>query len=286
MNYSLSKRRVLTVIMILALAMVFWFACTVKVNAAAKKTFNVVTEEKTTYKMNDGSTYSYTSTYQYFKTGLLKSITENDGYKVVYTRDKSGVAKGIKYYGDEGKLTGETVNTIKKGKITASKYYSYFEGKKLVSKTKYIYTKGKLSKTVVTNAETGDTTTTTYYSNGVRKSTTSKTTKIKYDKQGFTTSYKYTSGEYSEVSTYKNTYDKKTGRVKKIVETTKTTNGDSSMTHNSTETYKYTVKGGNVKKCEVTYKFKNSDGNEGTSSYTTTYNYKKVKVAKKYWKYM
>ena len=86
MGTGISKKRVLAALMILAIAMAFWFACAVRANAAATKTINVVTEQKAVQKTEGGDGYTIISKYAYFKTGLLKSVTDEDPDVILHAR--------------------------------------------------------------------------------------------------------------------------------------------------------------------------------------------------------
>ena len=83
-------------------------------------------------------------------------------------------------------------------------------------------------------------------------------------------------------STYTNTYDKK-GRIKKIVENDSIIYDGRSYKEAATTTFKYTTKSGKVTKVVQTEHVGGTDS-EQTSVITTKYSYKKIKVAKKFWK--
>ena len=301
MDRSISnKNRSLTIALIIVLAVVIWLASTAEVNAAAKKTFNVVTKTVTEYEAADeDDPGSDKCEFKYYSNGLLKSATDimnmsgfsgiNSDWETVYKYDKNGLKKSevATYKGDKA---NKTVYTIKKGKITASKYYDTSSGNELLSTDKYYYKKGKLSKIVTTHKEDGSKSTMTYHSNGKPKKYTSNfisNQTWKFDKYGNPTYVKtsYEDGD-GTTSTYTNTYDKK-GRIKKIVENDSIIYDGRSYKETATTTFKYTTKSGKVTKVVQTVRtvsnFSGTD-TEQTSVTTTKYSYKKIKVAKKFWK--
>ena len=298
---TIARKRILTVLLICVLAVAFWLTSAGNVHAAAKKTFNVVTKAVTEYETTDeDDPGKATVTFNYNSDGLIKSATDtmnmygfsgiNSDWETVFKYDKNGLTKSAvaKYKGEDA---NKTVYTIKKGKITASKYYDTQSGKQLISKDKYTYNKknGKLTKVETKYMEDGSKTTITYHSNGKPKKYTSNfITKqtIKFDKHGYPTSSKiyYDDGD-SNIITLINTYDKK-GRIKKIESYEDIVYDGRSYTETETTTFNYTTESGKITRVvQTTHTVSDWGGHDidETQVITTRYWHKKIKVAKKYW---
>ena len=293
-------RRIVSLVLALAVFVMFPMAFTQEAQAASKtKTFYVVTQQTTTYTNSDGSTEKNVTKYTYDKNGLRKTVVSKGYmpyYKAVYTRNKAGLVTSYKSYNEDGKLTWITSYTIKNGKIVKSKDYQVDPdtGKKtLFSSTTITYKKGKPTKEV-TKYSDGDTSTLTYYSNGAPKKEVSKgangTYIYNYNKKGNMTSsssnytsYDGTKMKSTSTYTYRDIKNKKGDTTKFVVTEKRTENGKTKKIVN-TSTYQYTYKSGRMAKVVTTTKSKGGDY-EYTNKTTTTYKYKAVKVAKKYWKY-
>ena len=284
---SITKRRLLTAVMILVLAVAFWLACAGMVNAA-KKSFYVPIKATSVNAYQDGTSSSVTIDYKYFKNGLRKSIKYNDGdysWKEVFKRNKNGYVTSRKDYDADGEWDGYYEVKFKKGYPSTAKYYTVYNGNKTL-KTKYTFTykKGKLVKEVVKtdNGDEGKTTTTiTYWSNGNTKKAKSDNYTDTYDKHGNLTKSVYNSKYTSGTHTYKNTYKK--GRLTKVVETMSIFDKEDQETSTSTTvtTYKYkTNKAG-----AVTEVVEARTWTGGGVTTTTKYKLKKFKVDKKFWKF-
>ena len=266
--------------LVILLAAMLWLACAVKVNAAAKKTFYVITKAETHCAYSEGGTMDYKTKYTYYKTGLKKS--EASPGKSTWIYDKSGNIKEIRS-GGGGKVIYKY--TKKKGKITKLKIYDNSEKK---TTDVYTYKKGKVHKRVHyiddEDADISKQQITTYHSNGKPKKFTWGHLTFICDKNGYPTSR--VSGNdygYSESTTYENTYDKK-GRIKQIIENTSIDdNGEKSNT-SSVTTYTYKEKSGRVTKLTKTIVTTGADGSVWTDVITTKFSHKKIKIAKKYQK--
>ena len=290
MSSSIIKKRVITAVLICAMAALFWSVCAGEVNAASKKAFYRPIKVVEKYTTPDGSTSTFTTKSTYYKNGLLKQDTYNGKSKTVYTYDKSGYAKSEKEYSDDGKLSYEYALKIKKGVPVSGTFYSYDNGKKIKTTTyKYTYKKGLLMKSVVTSLISGEKNTYEYkyYKNGARKQYKSKYFSVTYDKKGNATKEVYKGSEgNTETTTYKNKYNKKgylSERKSKYVGEYE----DGSYTVDTTAKYKYTYyKYGMPKKVTITYTTKDPDGQTRKSVTEYTYKYKKYMVEKKLWKFM
>ena len=286
--YTKKFGKILAVMMSIMVAVVFTCSFTVEANAASKKTYYVPTKVTTVYDSNDGSKTTYVTTYSYFKNGLLKQATGQYG-KTVYKRNKEGYATSEKIYDETGKLTSEYVYKFKKKVPVSCTAYQYADGKKILDGTYNLtYKKGVLRKSVYKQADGNYTNTTTYTKKGIPIKSTRNTGYTNYDKNGNQTTYYYasTDGSYKELTTYTYKYDKKGNPVSEIEKGT-FTSGGTTDTITATTTYKYTYnKAGKITKCVASRVTTYKDGSSYKSTTTTTYKYKKIKVAKKFQKFM
>ncbi|MBQ1407478.1 MAG: hypothetical protein IIY88_05035 [Eubacterium sp.] len=280
-----SRKRMVSVVMVLVLAAAFWFACAGSVHAAATKTFYRPVKIKTTHT-ESGYKYSSTEKRTYYANGLLKKESYGSDYSAEYKYNEKGYVSEIKSK-SEGKVTGLYTVEFKDGIPATAVMMGINDNDEMAEESRIVltYKNGVLSKEVVTYAD-GYKETNTYYPNGNRKKTKSNTSTATYNKKGDITKYSYTStnGKEKNVETYKYTYKK--GRVTKIVETDKNTINGKTTTIKRTTTYTYKLdKKGNVTKC--TAKVTTKIGKKTyKSTNITTYKYKKFKVEKKYWKFM
>lgn len=278
------RKRSLSVLLALVVAIVFTAASATSVFAASK-TKTVWRETQVSYKYT-GRTLnsSWKHTYKYDKNGLL---TERnlDGDRTVFKRNSKGALVSDKQY-DGKKLTGTCKYKLnKKGYVI--KETNYDKSKKVDSVYSYTYwSNGNLKKAVYNEKAEGLVATENYRKNGTLKSEQAKgedySSKITYDKHGNRIkSITVLDGNKYE-TTYKLTYNKK-GDVIKSVGTEKSNFEGEESVSKTTVTYKYTYnKAGKPTKVVE----KTSENGENISTLITTYTYKKVKVAKEYWKYL
>lgn len=306
MSRSMISRSVaiaLTVVVVVA----FTFVTGETAHAAAKKkTVWLVTSEKDIYS-NDGAMDKYSIKHTYDKHGLLvKTIMVNpDGSKTksIVKRNKKGAVKKVEYY-TKKKLTELRKNTLnKKGLVTKSKFYDIKSGKKvLVSVINNAYYKnGKLKKTVHESKKEPIYTYTSYYrKNGTLKKTVSRNeygggdysqTVTTYDKKEREVKSEeiFVMGEYTTTgkSTFKHKQNKHGDVTKTVKETVNVTQpGGGTTTPITTTTYKYKYdKHGNIlkKKSRQVY----VDGDQKlVNTNEENFKYKKMKVDKKYLKYI
>ncbi len=290
--------RSISILLALAVILVFSVAATTGAYAASKKTVYLPTSTTTTYKYDADSIEKSTYKYKYDKNGLLKKELIKSEYmsgdKVVYKRTKAGAIKSVSTYAGKS-LIYLTKNTIKKGNVVKSKEYNVVKGKKkLAAISTYTYYKnGNMKKSVYDSKEDGSKYTTYYRKNGTRKKSISKsdysTYKTTYDKNGLEKEEEFTygEGEYKSYGTTTYTYKlNKKGDVVKSVAKEKTQESDRQVTYVTTRTTKYKYdKHGNILK-EKTTSVRQDGSNKSVSSYITTSKYKKMKVNKKYLKYV
>lgn len=218
--------------------------------------------EKDVYVRNDSGMVKSTKTYN--KSGKLIGTTTNT--------IKNGKVKTSKHYNvKNGKKTLYSTSTYtynKKGRVTKETFKTT-DGVSNTSTYTY-YANGKIKKEVL--------------------KTSSGTYTYNYDKKGrVKTAKEVITGDYAFTanSTYKYTTNKK-GDITKRVCTMKITGSEGTSTDVETTTYKYTYdkKSGKPSKVVRNYKSVSDNGLSYSSSSTDTYKYKKVKVAKKYWDYV
>ncbi len=302
-------RKALTVLTAAVVLLGSFLAFTQPAKAATQyKYFYVMTKSVSEYT-SDGMSYTTTEKNSYYDTGLLKKneiVCDGDfseAFKNTYTRYKNGQVKTTKVYNLYWihPLQFYTKTTLEKGKPKKDIIYAYDnDGIRYRYGTKtYTYKSGKLSKTVQKGTDQYGTVmkeTITYYKNGNPKkqvytdSNTNGSTKSvrEYDKNGYPVKHVYTDSYGTETYVYKNTYNKK-GDPTKIVANLSYTpavgSNTSAYSIKFVTTYKYTYKHGNIIKCVQTQKSTQDNGYTSTNKTTTKYSYKKVKVAKKYWKF-
>ena len=292
--------RSLAVVMAIVVAMAFSFVPAENTYAASKKTVYRIVSSTYTAEYSKDDVEKWTSKYTYDKRGLLKKSTTNNPYmgysKINYKRNKKGALTNEKAYKGK-KLVSETKYKLnKKGLPTKETEYDHSGDITTVSsvtKNTY-YGNGNLKKVVYTNKEDGSTYTDYFRKNGTIKKSVSKgesdSSTTTFDKKGYQIKqvYSYDIGgdKVSGTRTYKNKYNKK-GNLIKQTETDKYTSSNSGKkTDVTTTTFKYKYdKHGNIVK--ETQKSVYDDGEyKSTSTYTSTYKYKKFKVDKKYLKFM
>lgn len=291
-------RRVLSIILSLAVFIVFPLSFTQEVQAASTKTFYVTTQYKNVTTSSNGSKSTSTSKQTYDKNGLRTSslYSSNSGdysyeSKTVYKHNKRGYISAVKVYDKDGKLTDNMSYSYKynsKGLPVTQKTYRISSGNKTLVSTGTItyYTNGVTKKESSKDTD-GGSVVTTYYSSGVLKSykytaADGSVSVQTFDKKGSQISYK--SNGYSEVhSTMK--YDKKGNLVKDVYTVTSSYEGqETEYTVTETTTYTYDSHK-NVTKSVTKIVNTMPDGSTDTSTRTYTAKYKAVKVAKKFWRF-
>ena len=284
-------KRIVSLVLALAVFVMFPMAFTQEAQAASTKTFYVTTSATHTYKYADGNTNTYKYKYTRDKNGLLTKSTSDDGY-TVYTRNSKGYATKAKYY--EDKKLSETDTYVYtwygNGLPKTEKCYAKTVGgkKKLVYSSKYTWYGNKhLKKEVFKSNNSNGTWTSLYWKNGNIKSSSFKgkdsSSKTTYDKRGNILTYvsKGENSSFSEKHTL--TYNKKGHVIKDVIKNTDVYD-EKTTKSTTTETTKYDYdKHGNILKSVTTSKFKDSGGKIHKSVYTHKYTYKAVKVAKKFW---
>jgi hypothetical protein len=296
MNRTYAKRA-FTIALSFLLVLTFTVLSTVQADAASKKkTIYVPVSSSSTMQFGEGSVSTTTYKYTYNKKGLLTKSTvkqPDSTVKITWKRNAKGAPVSTRTKMD-GKLTAMTKYKVNnKGLVTQSTDYTFEKGKKQRdSVTKYTYYKnGQVKKSVFTSFDGGKASYTTYFrKDGTIQKTISadkeSTYKTIYNKKGdeIKVNYKLPYGKGIATTSY--TYDKK-GNEQKSVRTDKFTNNNGTVTTNITNsTYNYTYdKHGNITKQYTSFE-SNDDGTISTSSSVDTTKYKKIKVAKKYLKYI
>ena len=283
-------KRIVSIVLALAVFVMFPMTFTQEAQAASTKTFYVRTSAKTSFDYG-GDRGSYEYKYTRDKNGLLTKSTWDDGHEV-YTRNSKGYVTKIKYY--DGKKLTETNTFVytwnSDGLPKTEKCYIKSPGsaKELYYTSKFTYYSNKHVKKEVSKGIDGNSTT-IYWKNGNRKSYSFKgkgeldSIKVTYDSHGNDKTYISKGPDYT--TTEKHTtlkYDKKGNLIKDVF--TVTDEYDTSKSTNKVTTtikYKYD-KHGNILKSVTTSKSKGSYGSS-KSVETNTYKYKAVKVDKKYW---
>jgi len=286
-------RRVISLVLAFAMFIIFPMAFTLEAQAASTKTFYFRTSFKQVAKYSTGDKDSYTTKSTYGKNGLIKTRTYSDGSKSVYTHDKYGYVKTEKSYDPNGKLDTTYSYVYKYGKNglpkTEKQYMKIGSGKKeLLGTSTYTYYANKRYKKIIYKTEDGKATS-LYRKDGTQKSYTFKgkngySTKATYDSHGSTKTWIYTGDGYTSKENHTTLkYDKK-GNIIKDVYTMKTIYGGDTYKSKCTETTKYTYdKHNNITKSVTKIKNTDSSGNTTVTTYTNTYKWKAIKVAKKYW---
>lgn len=270
----------------LIMAALLLFAATDFAAAKTKyKTYYVPTEVEKIYLTGEGGDPDDVDTceFKYYKSGLPKSylIWERgeDYSKGKLKRNKKGFVKNelIERKIDDEDMTNyyEVVTNFKSGRPRSSKHYTMGEEpstKSLSSTIEYKYKKGKLKESVQTSAS-GD-----------------WVDKCSYNKKGMIVKEvsRNTATQYETTSTISYKYNKRGHISKKTrsVTTKEIVNGETkTTTEKEVSKYKYTYnKKKRVTKCSCTIDSIGPDGEVYTRYYLYKYHYKKVKVAKKYWK--
>ena len=283
--------RMVSLVLALAVFVMFPMTFTQEAQAASTKTFYVTTSATYTYKyQNEKSSTYYEGKHKRDKNGFLIKDTFDDGYDV-YTHNSKGDVTKIKHYeGKELSYTDSFVYTYgSNGRPKTEKWYfqSPGEKKELQNTTKYTYYSNKHVKKKVCKSSDG-TDTYLYRKDGTLKSSTNKgkdssSAKNTYDSHGNVKTSKSISEDYSVSENHTTLeYDTHGNLIKDVYTLTDKFNNKTSTTKVTvTIEYKYD-KHGNILKCVTTKKSKEK-GKTIKETNTYKYTYKTVKVTKKYW---
>jgi len=254
--------RFMSVVLAVMMFIAFSAPFTQVASAASKKTFYVPTKVTNTYTFN-GQTGKSKTTFKYNKNGLRTSVRFSSGNRTTYKRDKKGLIKSWKTTNKKGKVIASGRSKIEGGVVVSEKVYNVKGKKKTLNYTaSYTYANGK----VVREED--------IYANGDKFIT-------EYDNYGNIIKETY----QLKIETMITTHNLKTDAQGNIISDVETVvdvfNGQKTTTVTTTNNvYTYDKKGNITKKVSTT-----TSGGKVTFSSTTTYKYKKVKVAKKFWNY-
>ena len=249
-------KRIVSLMLALAVFVMFPVAFTQEAQAASTKTFYVVTSATHTYKYDDNDSNTYKYTYTRGKNGFLKKSTYDDGH-TVYKRNSKGYTTETKVY--EGKKLVETYTYVysygSNGLPKTEKcYYKPAGGKKTLNFTsKYTWYSNKHIKKEVYKGTDGRSTS-LYWKNGKIKSYSYKgngeikSIKETYDSHGSVLTHKSEGSDYSITEKHTLKYDKKGNPVKDVYTVTNKFDNETSTTKvTDTTEYKYD-KHGNILK--------------------------------------